>query len=112
MMEEKNGNKPEDGGPGLSPGAVAGIVVVVLLVATAAVGVFFYRRKCFSALTENVGNSEHETPLVYVEFADQEKGALTKEERKSEMEKDERERHIFVEDTAGSQAIGDDDEHP
>ncbi|RXN15539.1 hypothetical protein ROHU_008725 [Labeo rohita] len=65
-----------------------------------------------TSLTENVGNSEHETPLVYVEFADQEKGALTKEERKSEMEKDERERHIFVEDTAGSQAIGDDDEHP
>ncbi|XP_050957301.1 carcinoembryonic antigen-related cell adhesion molecule 1-like [Labeo rohita] len=37
-------------GPGLSPGAVAGIVVVVVLLvaASAAVGVFFYRRKCFS----------------------------------------------------------------
>ncbi|KAF4097427.1 hypothetical protein G5714_021435 [Onychostoma macrolepis] len=59
------------------------------------------------SLTKKGEISEQETPLIdEVEIFEQEIGAVSKEETRSEMEKGERERRIFVEDTVVSQAIG------
>ncbi|RXN38214.1 hypothetical protein ROHU_001325 [Labeo rohita] len=60
------------------------------------------------SLTENVGNSEQETPLMdKVETVEQGKGAVTKEETRSEMEKGGRKGCIFVKDTEISRAHND-----
>ncbi|KTG46305.1 hypothetical protein cypCar_00025642, partial [Cyprinus carpio] len=100
--------------PGLSPAAVAGIVLLLLLMAlTTAVGVLFYCRKKSElnnqkSLTKKGKNSEQETPLIdNRELFEQEMGTdVTKEDARSEMEKGEREQSIIVEDTTISQAIG------
>ncbi|KTG46306.1 hypothetical protein cypCar_00025645 [Cyprinus carpio] len=99
---------------GLSPGAVAGICIFILLIAAAAAGVVIYfqsdhykaKKLMYEAdvneniksLTDNVETSEQETR----------DDVTPAETPTSEIREGERERFIFVEETAISKAFGAD----